>query len=78
METAKLFANGRSQAVRLPKSCRFEGSEVLVRKVGEAVILLPMRHPWKTLVDSLDMFEPGFSITRDQPRDQQKRAPLKP
>jgi hypothetical protein len=41
--TAKLFDNGRSQAVRLPKEFRFEGSEVSVRREGEAVILEPIR-----------------------------------
>ena len=41
MMTAKLFENGRSQAVRLPKECRFSGDEVSVSKVGDAVILLP-------------------------------------
>ncbi len=77
METAKLFANGRSQAVRLPKSYRFEGSEVLIKRVGDAVVLLPARHPWKTLIDSLDQFEPGFRIEREQPAQQQKRKALR-
>jgi antitoxin VapB len=40
--TAKLFMHGRSQAVRLPKEFRFEGSEVRVSKVGDKVILEPM------------------------------------
>ena len=40
---AKLFWNGRSQAVRLPKEFRFEGDEVLIRREGEAVILEPVR-----------------------------------
>lgn len=39
MMTAKLFTNGRSQAVRLPKQFRFEGTEVLIHKEGERVIL---------------------------------------
>ncbi len=39
---AKLFMNGRSQAVRLPKEFRFEGDEVRIRKVGDAVILEPV------------------------------------
>jgi virulence-associated protein VagC len=39
---AKLFRNGRSQAVRLPKAFRFEGDEVLVRRDGDAVILEPV------------------------------------
>ena len=39
METAKLFTNGGSQAVRLPKSCRFPGDEVAVKKIGDIVML---------------------------------------
>jgi antitoxin VapB len=39
---AKLFTNGRSQAVRLPKAFRFEGSEVAIRKEGDAVVLEPV------------------------------------
>ena len=41
METAKLFTSGGSQAVRLPKSCRFPGDEVAVKKVGAIVMLYP-------------------------------------
>ena len=73
METAKLFTDGRSQAVRLPKSYRFEGTEVLIKRVGDAVVLLPVRHPWKTLIDSLSQFEPGFRIERAQPAHKLKR-----
>ncbi len=40
--TAKLFRNGRSQAVRLPKDFRFSGDEVKIRREGDAVILEPM------------------------------------
>lgn len=41
MRTAKLFKNGEGQAVRLPKEFRFDGDEVLIKKVGNAVVLLP-------------------------------------
>ena len=41
MQTAKLFINGSSQAVRLPKEFRFIGNEVYVQKLGETVILVP-------------------------------------
>ena len=43
MGTAKLFRNGRSQAVRFPKEFRFEGDELSIRREGEAVILEPLR-----------------------------------
>jgi len=77
VDTAKLFNNGRSQAVRLPKTYRFEGDEVLIKRVGRAVVLLPRAHAWDVLFDSLDQFEPGTRIERAQPQSQQKRAKLK-
>lgn len=46
MMTAKLFENGRSQAVRLPKECRFSGEEVAVNKIGDIVILMPKDNKW--------------------------------
>ena len=49
MKTAKLFKNGQSQAVRLPKEFRMSGSEVYIKKQGEAIILLPKEKSWNTL-----------------------------
>lgn len=77
MDIAKLFNNGRSQAVRLPKMYRFEGDAVLIKRVGKAVVLLPRTHAWDVLFDSLDQFEPGIRLERAQPKVQQKRAKLK-
>jgi antitoxin VapB len=70
VETAKLFRNGRSQAVRLPKEFRFEGAEVFIKKVGSAILLIPYREPWQTLFDSLNQFSEDFMETRDQPEQQ--------
>ncbi|MBN2393428.1 MAG: antitoxin [Anaerolineae bacterium] len=75
METGKLFMNGGSQAVRLPKAFRFEGTQVFVKKVGNGVVLLPYNAPWQTLLDSLALFSDDFMETRDQP-DQQVREAL--
>jgi len=45
--TAKIFQNGRSQAIRLPKAFRFKGSEVRIRKEGDKIILEPLvRDRW--------------------------------
>ena len=76
MDTAKIFQNGRSQAVRLPKEFRFEGTEVLIKRVGNAVVLLPRERSWETLFSSLAQFETGFTLTREQPEAQQKRTTL--
>ena len=75
MKTAKLFQNGQSQAVRLPKSCRFRGTEVFVHRMGNAVVLLPKDDPWSPLVDSLKEFSDDFLSGRVQP-DQSPRDPL--
>ena len=76
MKTAKLFANGRSQAVRLPKEFRFEGSEVYIRRLGKMVVLLPRDDPWAPLIESLDMFSNDFMAERNQPAEQQTRDNL--
>ena len=77
MDTAKVFMSGRSQAVRLPKEYRFEGDEVLIKRVGDAVVLLPRTRAWGALFHSLEQFEPGFKLNREQPEAQQQRARLK-
>ncbi len=70
MRTAKLFKNGRSQAVRLPKEFRFDGTQVFVKKVGNMVVLIPEQGSWQTLFDSLDQFSDDFMETRNQPEQQ--------
>ena len=60
MEIAKVFSNGGSQAVRLPKNCRFADDEILVNHIGNIVILMPKEEPWKSMLDSLDMFTDDF------------------
>ena len=74
MQTAKLFMNGRSQAVRLPKECRFEGDDVYVRKYQDIVMLLPKDSPWSSLVHSLESFSHDFMVQRDQPGEQQRES----
>ncbi len=64
METARIFENGRSQAVRLPKKFRFNVDEVVVQQLGDAVILVPKESLWKTFMEGLegftsDVFEEG-------------------
>ena len=67
MQTAKIFLNGRSQAVRLPKDFRFTENDVFIKKIGNMVVLLPKDDPWSSLVNSLDQFTDDFMDSRDQP-----------
>ena len=76
MKTAKLFRNGDSQAVRLPKEFRFEGTEVLIKRVGNAVVLLPRTRSWDTLVDSLAKFPSEYLESREQPTTTDRRVEM--
>jgi len=76
LKTAKLFKNGDSQAVRLPKEFRFEGTEVLIKRMGSAVVLLPRARSWDTLVDSLAEFPADFLESREQPAVAEARDDL--
>ena len=67
MQTAKLFINGRSQAVRLPKDFRLPGNDVFIKKIGNIVMLIPKDDPWSSLVNSLDQFTDDFMENRVQP-----------
>jgi antitoxin VapB len=60
MQTARLFANGRSQAVRLPKEYQFNGENVYIQKVGEAVILFPVDREWEVFLHGLHSFSDDF------------------
>jgi len=70
MQTAKIFTNGRSQAVRLPKECRFSGEEVYIKKFENLVILISKDDPWASLISSLDQFSDDFMENRNQPNEQ--------
>jgi antitoxin VapB len=74
MDTAKIFKNGRSQAVRLPKQYSLPGSEVYVKKLSNVVMLIPKDgDPWQPLLDSLEKFSDDiFAFRRDQGKPEQR------
>jgi antitoxin VapB len=77
LTTAKLFHNGKSQAVRLPKEFRFEGDKVYIRKMGSAVILTPYDDPWHPFFEGLALFTDDYMADgRQQPLEQEKRETL--
>ena len=74
-QTAKLFMNGRSQAVRLPAEFRFSGTEVLIEREGDAVVLRPKPEGWD------DFFARGSRVpddflTRREDRPPEDREPF--
>ncbi|HMV45759.1 MAG TPA: type II toxin-antitoxin system VapB family antitoxin [Leptospiraceae bacterium] len=76
MNRAKLFKNGDSQAIRLPKEFRFKGKEVYIRRDGNNIILTPIDDAVDRLWNSLSSFSEDFKIERNQPKAHDKRNPL--
>ena len=76
-QTAKLFRNGRSQAVRLPKEFRFPGDMVRIRKTRDGVLLQAMNFDTKAWFEELDRFNrdgPFMPGGRDQPMVRNRKS----
>ena len=67
MNTVKLSTAEEGQTLSLPEEYRIQGDEVYIKKVGNAVILIPINDPWQALVQSLDLFSSDFMESRVQP-----------
>ena len=77
MDTAKLFTNGRSQAVRLPKAYGFEGKEVYIKKVSQGILIIPKdKSIWGVWEKNLKKYDKPFMTDRNQPDSQQERDGL--
>jgi len=75
LATAKLFQNGQSQAVRLPKEFRFENlKEVFIKKINGMVLLIPKsdKTVWDSMFDNLDDFSDDFMSTRTEPKQERE------
>ena len=72
-DIAKLFQNGRSQAVRLPKEFRFEGDRVRIRRVGQGVLLEPIIQDAKEWFRKLDELNSEPFPSRDKQPPAQER-----
>lgn len=74
MKTAKIFKNGQSQAVRLPKEFRFDDSEVFIKKSGSIVQLIPRSDSWKPLFASLKKFSRDYMSERAQAEPEKREG----
>lgn len=74
MRSARLFKNGQSQAVRLPKEFAFAGDAVYVQRLGRGVLLLPQDAGWDAVEAALAGFSADFGAERAQPPVQEREA----
>ncbi len=67
MTTAKIFKNGGSQAVRLPKEFQFDEDEVCIKRVSpHAIMIFPKSKAWELFREGLQEFTDDFMAERDQ------------
>jgi antitoxin VapB len=66
--TAKVFKNGASQAVRLPKEFRFDCDEICIKRIGSAVLLFPRGAAWDLMGEAIGNVGEDFMLKRKQPR----------
>ena len=75
MTMAKVFENGRSQAVRLPKEYRFSSDEVLINRISDVVLLMPKDSKWDSFMKAVDLFSDDFMKDgRDDQGTQEREA----
>lgn len=74
IQTAKVFSNGRSQAVRLPKAFRFDTDEVYIRQVGDEIVLSAKKPSWTAFFSQASAFGDDFLVERDNRPPQQREA----
>jgi len=66
MNTAQISTDGTHQIVILPEDFKMVGTEVYIKKVGNAIVLIAKDNPWQSLFESLEQFTDDFMTTRDQ------------
>jgi antitoxin VapB len=73
MHLAKVFRNGRSQAIRLPKEFRVDSSEVYLKKTRDGFLVIP-RDPWEIFFEGVEALSADFMAAGRQQPGQQERA----
>ncbi|HPE61133.1 MAG: AbrB/MazE/SpoVT family DNA-binding domain-containing protein [Thiothrix sp.] len=74
IQTAKIFSNGHSQAVRLPKAFRFDTDEVYIRQVGNEIVLSAKKPDWADFFNQTSAFADDFLAERDNAPPQQRES----
>jgi antitoxin VapB len=74
MFIAKIFTNGRSQAIRLPKEYRFNGDEVYINKIDDIVVIMPKNKKMASLVNCINKFSDDYMDERTQPKIQDRES----
>lgn len=73
-ETISIQNESGSQAIRIPESHKIHDDKVYVKRLGNALYLIPYHNPWQNLFESLDKFTPDFMEERNQLSEQKREV----
>ncbi len=73
-ETIEIKNKKGVQAIRIPKLMRFDDDKAYLKKVGNALYIIPFHNPWQNLLESIDSFTPDYMEKREQPGDQLRES----
>ncbi len=65
--TIDIKNSGDIQMINIPKEMMFNEDKVIIRKLGNALYVVPFNNPWENLINSLGSFTPDFMDSREQP-----------
>ncbi len=74
IKEAKVFKNGQSQAVRLPKEYRVSSQSVYINRLGNCLVLIPKNKPWSTMIEACNNFSDDFMASREQGATQKREG----
>ena len=63
-----------SQEIRIPKQMEIDDDKAYLKKVGNAIYIIPYHDPWQNLIESVDSFTPDFMEDRNQPKNQTRES----
>ena len=62
------------QAIRIPEKMKLNDDKAYLKKVGNALYIIPFHNPWQNLIESIESFTPDFMDSREQPGNQQRES----
>ena len=74
VETVNIQDNEGFQAIRIPGDFKIDDDKVYIKKVGNALYIIPFHNPWQNVFDSLEQFTPDFMEDRNQPSGQSRES----
>lgn len=75
-EVVDIETQDNSQDIKIPEKFKIDDDKVYMKKVGNAIYIIPYHDAWKTMIDAIDEFSDDFMEERNQPSDQQQRENL--